>query len=135
MIGRSIAHYRVLSPLGEGGMGIIYLAEDTLLARQVALKFLGNHFKGNQPAVDRFMREARTASALNHPNICTIYQVGECDGEPFIAMELLQGQTLDRAISGRPLTISLLLDLSIQLADALDVAHTQGIIHRDIKAS
>ena len=123
MIGQTIGHYRVLAPLGEGGMGVVYSAEDMLLSRHVALKFLGASFKDNQPAIARFMREARTASALNHPNICTIYQVGEHEGSPFIAMELLQGQTLDRVIDKRPLSVSTLLELGIQLADALDTAH------------
>ncbi len=135
MIDRSFGNYRVLSMLGSGGMGVVYEAEDTLLGRHVALKFLPPDLAQAPQALDRFLQEARSASALNHPNICTIYQVEQHDGEWMIAMELLQGQTLDQLIDDRPLKVEQLLDLSIQIADALDAAHAHGILHRDIKPS
>src|SRR6516225_4947576 len=133
MIGQTVSHYHVLGKLGGGGMGVVYEAEDTRLGRRVALKFIPDNLIGDHKSLERFFREARIASQLNHPNICTIHDIGDVDGHPYIVMEKLEGASLRDLMHGKPMDIEKVLDIGIQVSDALAACHARGIIHRDIK--
>src|SRR6516225_2156516 len=132
-VGSTLLQYTIVRRLGAGGMGVVYEAEDSKLGRHVALKFLSAEAERDSYALERFKQEARSASALNHPNICTIYAIEECEGHTFIAMELLEGQSLSEKVDGHPMPLDKILDIGIQITDALDVAHQKGIVHRDLK--
>jgi serine/threonine protein kinase len=133
VLNQIVSHYRILERLGGGGMGVVYRAEDLKLKREVALKFLPEEVTRDAVAVERFEREAQAAAAINHPNIFTVYEIGEFDGSPYIAMELMEGETLKHKITDRPLALNTLLDWAIQISDGLDAAHARGIVHRDLK--
>src|SRR6188472_2187304 len=133
LVGQTLGHYKILDKLGAGGMGVVYRAQDLKLGRQVALKVLPTGNTASEESVELFRREARTASSLNHPNICTIYGFDEHEGQLYLAMELLDGEPLDRRLSGRPMDLRHLLDIAVQTSDALDAAHSEGILHRDVK--
>ena len=133
LVGQTLGHYKILDQLGAGGMGVVYRAQDLKLGRQVALKVLPTGNTASEESVERFRREARTASSLNHPNICTIYGFDEHEGQLYLAMELLDGAPLDRKLSGRPVDLKQVLEIGAQVADALDAAHAEGILHRDVK--